>query len=71
MRRLASRSILFLLLLALIPTANAQIRSEYRGFWVDTFNTSLNNHADVLAVVNNAELANANAIFAHDRGGGK
>jgi uncharacterized lipoprotein YddW (UPF0748 family) len=40
---------------------------EYRGFWVDTFNTALNNHADVAAVVNNARLANANAVFVQIR----
>ncbi|HEV2766013.1 MAG TPA: family 10 glycosylhydrolase, partial [Pyrinomonadaceae bacterium] len=42
-------------------------RAEYRAFWVDTFNTTLNNHADVLAVVNNAKAAKANAIFAQVR----
>src|SRR5918998_3303712 len=41
--------------------------AEYRAFWVDTFNSTLNNHADVLAVVNNAKAANANAIFAQVR----
>jgi uncharacterized lipoprotein YddW (UPF0748 family) len=34
---------------------------------VDTFNTTLNNHSDVVAVVNNARAANANAIFAQVR----
>jgi uncharacterized lipoprotein YddW (UPF0748 family) len=45
----------------------AQPRSEYRGFWVDTFNTTLNNHADVATVVERALAANANAIFAQVR----
>ena len=45
----------------------AQPRSEYRGFWVDTFNTALNNHADVVTTVNNAKAANANVIFAQIR----
>ncbi|HEX7177210.1 MAG TPA: family 10 glycosylhydrolase [Pyrinomonadaceae bacterium] len=49
------------------PLAQAQPRSEYRAFWVDTFNTTLNNHNDVLAVVNNAKAARANAIFAQVR----
>jgi uncharacterized lipoprotein YddW (UPF0748 family) len=40
---------------------------QYRAFWVDTFNTSLGNHGDVLAVVNNAKAARANAIFAQVR----
>jgi len=45
----------------------AQSRAEYRAFWVDTFNTALNNHNDVVAVVNNARAAKANAIFAQVR----
>jgi uncharacterized lipoprotein YddW (UPF0748 family) len=45
----------------------AQGRTEYRAFWVDTFNTNLNNHADVLAVVNNARAARANALFVQVR----
>src|SRR5688572_16361702 len=48
-------------------TVSAQTRTEYRGFWVDTFNTTLNNHADIVAVVNNAKAAKANAIFAQVR----
>jgi uncharacterized lipoprotein YddW (UPF0748 family) len=47
--------------------ASAQSVSQYRAFWVDTFNTTLNNHSDVVAVVNNAKAANANAIFAQVR----
>ncbi|CAN5572476.1 hypothetical protein BH23ACI1_BH23ACI1_13560 [soil metagenome] len=31
--------------------------------WVDTFNTALNNHDDVLQVVANAQASNANALF--------
>jgi uncharacterized protein (TIGR03437 family) len=45
----------------------AQPTTQYRGFWVDTFNTSLNNHSDVLAVVNSARLANCNALFVQVR----
>jgi uncharacterized lipoprotein YddW (UPF0748 family) len=48
-------------------TSSAQTRTEYRAFWVDTFNTALNNHADVLAVVNNAKAARANALFVQVR----
>jgi uncharacterized lipoprotein YddW (UPF0748 family) len=53
--------------LLLTAPATAQQRTEYRAFWVETFNTALNNHADVLAVVNNAKAAKANAIFAQVR----
>lgn len=49
------------------PHAQPPPRTEYRAFWVDTFNTTLNNHADVVAVVNNAKAAKANAIFAQVR----
>ena len=41
--------------------------AQYRVFWVDTFNTPLNNHSDVAAVVANATAAHANAIFAQVR----
>lgn len=47
--------------------ADAQPRIEVRGFWVDTFNTTLNNHADVVAVVDRAIAANANTVFAQVR----
>jgi uncharacterized lipoprotein YddW (UPF0748 family) len=60
----------FFLLLsaAILPSAlYAQRDNEYRGFWVDTFNTALNNHTDIVAVVNNAKAANSNAIFAQVR----
>jgi uncharacterized lipoprotein YddW (UPF0748 family) len=40
---------------------------QYRAFWVDTFNTPLNNHNDVAAVVANATATHANAIFAQVR----
>jgi uncharacterized lipoprotein YddW (UPF0748 family) len=40
---------------------------QYRAFWVDTFNTPLNSHSDVAAVVANAAAAGANAIFAQVR----
>src|SRR5262249_20314012 len=45
----------------------AQSNDQYRGFWVDTFNTALNNHKDVLAVVNSAKLAKCNTIFVQAR----
>src|SRR6266511_3965591 len=58
-------SILLLIGLSLASVkASAQSVSQYRAFWVDTFNTTLNNHNDVVAVVNNAKAAKANAIFA-------
>src|SRR5687767_10891861 len=47
--------------------SSAQQRTEVRGFWVDTFNTVLNNHADVVAVVDQAVAANSNTIFAQVR----
>jgi uncharacterized lipoprotein YddW (UPF0748 family) len=50
-----------------VGSAHAQPRSEIRGFWVDTFNTTLNTPADVTAVVSSAVAANANTIFAQAR----
>ena len=47
--------------------STAQPRAEVRGFWVDTFNTALNNHADVVTVVSQAMAAKANTIFAQVR----
>jgi len=58
---------LFLLTFVTLVSVNGQVRSEYRAFWVDTFNTSLNDHTDVLNVVNNAKAAKANAIFVQVR----
>lgn len=55
---------LFLVLSSLPVSAQT---SEYRAFWVDTFNTTLNNHTDVVAVVNNAKNAKANMILAQVR----
>jgi uncharacterized lipoprotein YddW (UPF0748 family) len=46
---------------------DAQPRSEVRGFWVDTFNTTMNTHTDVANVVAQAVAANANTIFAQVR----
>lgn len=54
------------LMVALLAAGHAEAQ-EYRGFWVDTFNTALNNHNDVLAVVNNAKAVTANAILAQVR----
>ncbi|MBA3885339.1 MAG: family 10 glycosylhydrolase [Acidobacteria bacterium] len=50
-----------------VVTAGAASAQEYRGFWVDTFNTALNNHNDVLQVVANAQASNANALFVQVR----
>jgi uncharacterized lipoprotein YddW (UPF0748 family) len=62
------RLLLGLIVALFLPfDAAAQPRSEYRAFWVDTFNTTLNSEADVVAVVNNARAARANAIFAQVR----
>lgn len=59
-------TLIFLLFVA-IGTVDAQVRTEYRAFWVDTFNTNLNNHNDVLTVVNSAKAAKANALFVQVR----
>ena len=58
---------LVLMTISALNVATAQVRTEYRAFWVDTFNTSLNNHNDVVTVVNNARAAKANALFVQVR----
>jgi len=55
------------LLVAMATNSAAQPRTEYRAFWVDTFNTVLDNEANVITVVNQARQANANAIFVQIR----
>jgi uncharacterized lipoprotein YddW (UPF0748 family) len=67
-KSIVSLAFFLLLSVTILPdTLNAQRSNEYRGFWVDTFNTALNNHNDIVAVVNNAKAANSNAIFAQVR----
>lgn len=65
------RRIVFLILVLITISASnvatAQVRTEYRAFWVDTFNTILNNHNDVVTMVNNARAAKANAVFVQVR----
>ncbi|HEY8562143.1 MAG TPA: family 10 glycosylhydrolase [Pyrinomonadaceae bacterium] len=53
------------MVLSVVPVA-AQT-GEYRAYWVDTFNTTLNNHADIVTVVSNAKNSNANMILAQVR----
>ena len=55
------------MVLSFAAAAPAMAQPEYRAFWVDTFNTALDNHANVVTVVNQAKAANANAIFAQVR----
>lgn len=65
--RKASLLVLLLLVMSAPYTVDGQARTEYRAFWVDTFNTNLNNHTDVQNVVNNAKAAKSNAIFVQVR----
>jgi uncharacterized lipoprotein YddW (UPF0748 family) len=55
-----------LLALAAASHAEAQV-TNYRAFWVDTYNTRLNNAADVTTIVERAKGANANAVFVQVR----
>jgi uncharacterized lipoprotein YddW (UPF0748 family) len=47
--------------------AVAQDRARYQAFWVDTFNTRLNDAADVSLVIERARAARANALFVQIR----
>lgn len=62
-----SRRVLAVAALCLATAVTPADAQEYRGFWVDTFNTSLNNHANVVQVVANAQAASANALFVQVR----
>ncbi|HEX8127542.1 MAG TPA: family 10 glycosylhydrolase [Pyrinomonadaceae bacterium] len=66
-RRVACCLLLLLSAMCAPCALQAQVRTEYRAFWVDTFNTNLNNHTDVVTVVNNARAAKANALFVQVR----
>ncbi|MCA1622137.1 MAG: family 10 glycosylhydrolase [Acidobacteria bacterium] len=67
-RRRALALVALLLLAAAAPaTSSARTRTEYRAFWVDTFNTLLDNHTQVLDVISRAKQAKANAIFVQVR----
>ena len=46
---------------------HSETRVEYRAFWVDTFNTNLNNRSDIAAVIDRAKATRVNAIFAQVR----
>ncbi|CAN5708140.1 hypothetical protein BH18ACI4_BH18ACI4_06050 [soil metagenome] len=59
--------LLALVTISALNVASAQVRTEFRALWVDTFNTNLNNHNDVVTVVNNAKAAKANALFVQVR----
>ncbi|NOT62489.1 MAG: family 10 glycosylhydrolase [Acidobacteria bacterium] len=47
--------------------AYGQPTAQYRGFWVDTFNTALNNHNDVVKVISECRAARCNALFVQVR----
>ena len=64
--RAGNRAALSLAAAVLAAPLSAQ-PAQYRAFWVDTFNTTLNNHADVARVVDNAVAAGANALFVQVR----
>jgi uncharacterized lipoprotein YddW (UPF0748 family) len=65
--RPACSVIVCLIALVLAPSAEAQVNGQYRAFWVDTYNTRLNNAADVTAIVERAKSAGANAVFVQVR----
>jgi uncharacterized lipoprotein YddW (UPF0748 family) len=47
--------------------AVAQVTPEYRGFWVDTFNTRVNTADDVTAVIGRAQQGRANLLLVQVR----
>src|SRR5688500_1106382 len=67
MKELFCSALATCLILLSVAICYAQPRTEYRAFWVDTFNTILNTPGDVTNVVNNAKAAKANALFVQVR----
>jgi uncharacterized lipoprotein YddW (UPF0748 family) len=65
--RFACWALVCLIALVLAGSAEAQVNGQYRAFWVDTYNTRLNNAADVTTIVERAKGANANAVFVQVR----
>lgn len=60
-------AVIVFVLLALVPPAAAQSAPEYRGYWVETFNTALGTRADIDRVIASAVDSKANALFAQVR----
>ncbi|MEO6259006.1 MAG: family 10 glycosylhydrolase [Thermoanaerobaculia bacterium] len=56
-------SLAVLALLVLATSAEAQPRSEYRGYWVETFNSQLGTRTEIDRVIQNCVASNCNAIF--------
>ncbi|HUS19662.1 MAG TPA: family 10 glycosylhydrolase [Terriglobales bacterium] len=65
--RVARHCFVWLCCFVFAVDAAAQSPAQYRGYWVDTFNTSMNNLAQVQDVVARAKASNANALFAQIR----
>jgi uncharacterized lipoprotein YddW (UPF0748 family) len=57
----------WLLAALFLSCASGAGQAQYRAFWADTFNTALNNHNDIVNVVNQLRAAKCNAIFAQVR----
>lgn len=55
------------LLLFILAAALPLSGQEYRGFWVETFNTRFGTHAEVDAIVDGAVRSNSNALFVQVR----
>src|SRR5258707_7234074 len=69
-RSLPARLVVCLALTAALGDAFAAFAADpptaqYRAFWVDTFNTNLSDHGDVVAVVDNPESGRAHHLLCH------
>lgn len=58
---------LLAMLLAGATAATAEEPAQLRGYWLDTFNTAINNQAQVVAAVDAVARTNANALFVQAR----
>ena len=61
------RPALCALLLLACASVSGQPEREYRGYWVETFNTPLGTRADIDRVISAATQSNANALFVQVR----
>ncbi|MGQ0736719.1 MAG: family 10 glycosylhydrolase [Acidobacteriota bacterium] len=60
-------SVLALAVSLLVTMPQARVGRGFRAVWVDTFNSTINNHADVRQIVDRARAARLNAILVQVR----
>ena len=67
LRSMRRMLLLLLILSSALPARADEPRREYRGYWIDTFNTPLATKVDVDRIIDAAVRSNANALFVQVR----